>query len=87
MIGCAFTGYFLEAITLFGIVLIHELGHLTAAKGFGWRVQEVQLLPFGGVLIVDELGTTSTREELIVALAGPLQHVWMILVGDADEVI
>ena len=40
-----------------------------------------QLLPFGGVLIVDELGTTSTREELIVALAGPLQHVWMILVA------
>ncbi|WP_246320323.1 M50 family metallopeptidase [Paenibacillus qinlingensis] len=78
MIGCAITGYFLEAITLFGIVLIHELGHLTAAKGFGWRVQEVQLLPFGGVLIVDELGSTSTREELIVAIAGPLQHVWMI---------
>lgn len=66
---------------MFGIVLIHELGHLTAAKGFGWRIQEVQLLPFGGVLIVDELGTTSTREELIVALAGPLQHVWMILMA------
>ncbi|OCT14938.1 Zn-dependent protease [Paenibacillus pectinilyticus] len=81
MIGCALTGYFLEAITLFGIVLIHELGHLTAAKGFGWRVQEVQLLPFGGVLIVDEMGTTSTKEELVVALAGPLQHVWMILLA------
>ncbi|WP_241242992.1 M50 family metallopeptidase [Paenibacillus whitsoniae] len=68
----------MEAITLFGIVLVHELGHLTAANGFGWRVQEVQLLPFGGVLVVDELGTASTREELIVALSGPLQHVWMI---------
>lgn len=81
MIGSALTGYFLEAATLFGIVLIHELGHLAAASGFGWRVREVQLLPFGGVLIVDELGTAPTREELIVALAGPLQHVWMILVA------
>ncbi|MGG1515782.1 M50 family metallopeptidase [Paenibacillus oryzisoli] len=78
MLGSALTGYFMEAITLFGIVLVHELGHLTAANGFGWRVQEVQLLPFGGVLVVDELGTASTREELIVAISGPLQHVWMI---------
>lgn len=81
MIGSAITGYFLEAVTLFGIVLVHELGHLAAANGFGWRVREVQLLPFGGVLIVDELGTAPTREELIVSLAGPLQHVWMILVA------
>ncbi|KRF18559.1 M50 family metallopeptidase [Paenibacillus sp. Soil787] len=81
MIGSAITGYFLEAVTLFGIVLVHELGHLAAASGFGWRVREVQLLPFGGVLIVDELGTAPTREELIVSLAGPLQHVWMILVA------
>ncbi|UJF31996.1 M50 family metallopeptidase [Paenibacillus hexagrammi] len=78
MIGSAITGYFLEAITLFAIVLIHELGHLAAANGFGWRVKEVQLLPFGGVVIVDELGTPPAREELIVALSGPLQHVWMI---------
>ncbi|WP_261304836.1 M50 family metallopeptidase [Paenibacillus andongensis] len=81
MIGSAITGYFLEAVTLFGIVLVHELGHLAAASGFGWRVREVQLLPFGGVLIVDELGTAPTREELIVSLAGPLQHVWMILIA------
>ncbi len=78
MIGSALTGYFLEAITLFGIVLIHELGHVAAAKGFGWRLKEVQLLPFGGVAVVEELGTVPAREELIVALAGPLQHLWLI---------
>ncbi|MEC0225577.1 M50 family metallopeptidase [Paenibacillus alba] len=81
MIGSALTGYFLEAVTLFGIVLVHELGHLVAASGFGWRVKEVQLLPFGGVLVVDELGTVPTWEELVVSLAGPLQHVWMILLA------
>ncbi|MFD0694104.1 M50 family metallopeptidase [Paenibacillus sp. GCM10027628] len=80
-IGSAFTGYFLEAVTLFGIVLVHELGHLAAANGFGWRVREVQLLPFGGVVVVDELGSVPAWEELIVALAGPLQHVWMIVIA------
>ncbi|UKS27731.1 M50 family metallopeptidase [Paenibacillus sp. HWE-109] len=81
MIGSALTGYFLEAVTLFGIVLVHELGHLVAANGLGWRVKEVQLLPFGGVLVVDELGTAPTWEELVVSLAGPIQHVWMIVLA------
>lgn len=71
-------GYFLELLTLFGIVLIHELGHMAAAKSFGWRIRSVQLLPFGGVVESEESGTVPAREEIIVALAGPAQHVWMI---------
>jgi stage IV sporulation protein FB len=71
-------GCFLETITLFVIVFIHELGHAAAARAFGWRVRRIQLLPFGGVAEMDEQGGMPAREELIVALAGPLQHVWMI---------
>ncbi|GIP31370.1 M50 family metallopeptidase [Paenibacillus sp. J2TS4] len=73
------TGYFLELLTLFGIVFIHELGHVFTAKSFGWNVTEVRLLPFGGVAVVEESGNVPAREELIVALAGPLQNVWMAL--------
>jgi stage IV sporulation protein FB len=79
LLGSVFTGYLLEAITLFGIVFLHEMGHVVAAKSFGWNVKEVQLLPFGGVAIVEELGGIPANEDLIVALAGPLQHIWMIL--------
>jgi stage IV sporulation protein FB len=79
MLFSALTGYLVEALTLFGIVFIHEMGHTAAAMGLGWKVREVQLLPFGGVAVVDELGTVPLHEELIVALAGPFQHAWMIL--------
>ncbi|PZE19998.1 Zn-dependent protease [Paenibacillus xerothermodurans] len=72
-------GYFIETATLFAIVLVHEIGHVMAAKNYGWRVKEVQLLPFGGVAVVDELGSVPVKQEIIVALAGPLQNVWMIL--------
>ncbi|MFD7520908.1 M50 family metallopeptidase [Paenibacillus chitinolyticus] len=75
------TGHFLESATLFGIVFLHELGHFGAAAAFGWRVREVRLLPFGGVLVVDELASVPLREEMIVALAGPLQHLWLIALG------
>jgi stage IV sporulation protein FB len=67
-----------EIITLFGIVLIHELGHVAAAKSFGWKIREVRLLPFGGVAVVDKAETVPAYEEIAVALAGPLQNAIMV---------
>ena len=77
----AMTGRFVELITLFCIVLIHEMGHVAAARRFGWRIREVRLLPFGGVAEVEEAGTLPAREEWIVTLAGPLQNVWLAVCG------
>ncbi|HEX7055636.1 MAG TPA: M50 family metallopeptidase [Bacilli bacterium] len=73
------TGYLVEAATLFTIVLIHELGHVMAAKAFGWKVKEVRLLPFGGVAEMDSQGKNRVSEELAVSIAGPLQNVVMIV--------
>ncbi len=77
MLGSVLTGYFHELFTLFILVIVHELGHVVAARGFGWTVREVKLLPFGGVAEVEEAGVAPIREEIAVALAGPLQNVWM----------
>ncbi|MEK8131359.1 M50 family metallopeptidase [Paenibacillus filicis] len=77
------TGYAVEILTLFGIVLTHELGHVAAARSLGWRVREVQLLPFGGVAVMEEAPGTTAAHELAVALAGPLQNVWMMAVAYA----
>lgn len=76
-------GYFIETATLFGIVLIHELGHVMAAKNFGWRVKEIQLLPFGGVVVVDEMASVPAWQEIIVTLSGPLQNGIMMLAAMA----
>lgn len=74
----AFTGHFVEMITLFGIVFIHELGHVAAAKHFGWRIREIRLTPFGGVAVTEEAGSIPAREEAIVAICGPLMNAAMI---------
>lgn len=79
MFTAVLTGYFLEMIILFAVVLIHELGHVAAAKSFGWRIKEIQLLPFGGAAVADEYANTHPIETIVVSLAGPLQHVWLIL--------
>lgn len=71
------TGHFWEVATVFFIVIVHEAGHAVAAKAFGWRLASIDLLPFGGVARVDENGHRPLREELIVTLMGPLQHLWL----------
>jgi stage IV sporulation protein FB len=81
MIASIATGQFAEIITLFTIVLWHELGHVIAALRFGWTVKEVKLLPFGGVVEVEEAGALPVREEVWVAVAGPVQNI--ILAGIA----
>lgn len=77
----ALTGYFIELLTLFAIVIVHELGHVIMAHAMGWRVSSVKLLPFGGVVEVEEAAGASAQEEMLVAVAGPLQNIWMIVLA------
>ncbi|MBR2515906.1 M50 family metallopeptidase [Geobacillus sp.] len=71
------TAHFKQLCLLFFIVLVHELGHAAAAAFFSWRVKRILLLPFGGVAEVEEHGNRPFREEWIVTLVGPAQHLWL----------
>lgn len=73
------TAHFLEVLLLFTIVFIHELGHVIAAQHYKWRISKIELLPFGGVAEVDEHGNKPLKEEVVMLLAGPLQHIWIFL--------
>lgn len=77
MLFSVWTGYFAEMLTLFGVVTIHELGHVAAARAYSWRIRRVQLLPFGGVAEMEESANVPAKEEMVVALCGPLQNAWM----------
>jgi stage IV sporulation protein FB len=72
------TGYFFDLIMVLCIIAIHEMGHLFTALFFSWRIRKVSLLPFGGVAEMDEHGNRPLHEELLVVIAGPIQHVWMM---------
>jgi Zn-dependent protease len=61
----------LFAVALFGSVILHELGHALAARGFGIRTRDITLYPFGGVAALEGL-SDDTRKELVIALAGPV---------------
>lgn len=54
--------------------LLHELGHLVAAKALKIRVKEIKF-GFSGVRIVTDERLTSYKNEIILAMSGPLVNI------------
>lgn len=69
------SGQIKPLLCLLVIVCVHELGHAAAACYYHWRIRRIFLLPFGGTVEVEEHGNRPLKEELVVILSGPLQHV------------
>ncbi len=61
-------------VLMFTCVVLHEFGHIFAARRFGIATHEVTLLPIGGVARMASIPREPVRE-FAVAIAGPLVNV------------
>lgn len=81
LFALAWANRLVEGLIVFGVVMLHELGHVVAARGYGIEVREVELLPFGGVARLEGPIETDPNVEAGIALAGPLTNVMLIGAG------
>lgn len=78
MLSIAASGFLPEATIVFMVLLAHEMGHVMVARRCGLTVEEVELMPFGGVARLQELVGTDPDVEAKVAMAGPAVNLLFI---------
>jgi Zn-dependent protease len=69
-----------SALLLFGSIIVHELGHALAARRYGIEVAGITISPLGGFAMMSRESRTP-REELVVAAAGPLATLGIVVLG------
>lgn len=69
---CILTGYFKNFWMISFIIIFHEFGHILVSQFFHWNIEKIVFLPFGGITIFHEFLNRPMKEELLIALAGPV---------------
>jgi stage IV sporulation protein FB len=70
-------GYLNDFTLFFVSLLLHELGHVIAAKGYGIKLESIHVLPFGCKQTFSSIGGVTYSQEIVIALSGPITNLFL----------
>ena len=70
-----FTGYFKSFSIYTLVIVVHELGHIFAGILLKWPIKKVTLYPFGCMTTFDNKINSSSVEEFLILIYGPLFQI------------
>lgn len=81
LILCFLCGLIKNVLILFMIVIIHEIGHVTMAKLFKYKIEKIEIFPFGGITTINKLINSSILKDILIAISGVLfQYTTVLLI-------
>ena len=75
-----FTGHFRELIYFTIIIIVHELGHSITALLLGYKLNKIEIYPYGGCSNVEHEINILLFKELLILLMGPIIQIIFVLI-------
>jgi len=66
-----------DVLVIIFVLLVHEIGHFTGMRLFGYRNIQMFLIPFFGAAVSGESQNVATYKKAIVSLLGPLPGLFI----------
>ena len=82
LVFCAvliYLGYFFVLLAYLITIILHELAHSFVAQKLGYRLNHIQLMPYGAS-ISGQSHFFSIKDEILVAIAGPIANVILAVI-------
>ena len=73
-------GFIKIGLIIFFIVIFHELGHVFFIKLFKYKIIDITIYPFGGIIKTDKDINTPPNKELLIASGGILAQIILFIV-------
>ena len=75
------SGLFKNAVALIIIIVFHELGHIIIIKLLKYPIKEINIYPFGGIILIDKVINTKISHDILIGMGGILGELilWIIM--------
>ena len=80
LLSVLLAGYFNYFLIISIILIVHDIGHIIFILLFGYKIEKIQVLPFGSIINTNINPNASSIKILVISLAGVLMQLLLYLI-------